>query len=147
MCIFGFLHCTQLDQFVTDLFLGLKRPFMCSIKLQLKGGNKNGTEHEDNRASKMFNRDCQLMGLTWLLARNKTAYIPTVSAVLRAVMYSAHPPHESKCSPDQENMPLAVDSLQFEKAQSSSSSPSRPQNVRAILVPFLPLIIFLSLFV
>lgn len=114
---------------------------------KLKGGNKNGTEHEENRASKMFNRDCQLMGLTWLLARNKTAYIPTVSAVLRAVMYSAHPPHESKCSPDQENMPLAVDSLQFEKAQSSSSSPSRPQNVRAILVPFLPLIILFSLFV
>ncbi|KAM7277253.1 hypothetical protein ACFE04_019119 [Oxalis oulophora] len=86
---------------------------------KVKGGNnKNGTK-EDSRASKMFNKDCQLMGLTWLLARNKTAYIPTVSAVLRAIMYSAHP-HESKCSPDQENMPLAVDSLQFEKDQSAS---------------------------
>ncbi|GAY60708.1 hypothetical protein CUMW_204090 [Citrus unshiu] len=115
---------------------------------KLKGGSKNGTaEHEDNRASKMFSRDCQLMGLTWLLARNKTAYIPTVSAVLRAIMYSSHPPHESKCSPDQENMPLAVDSLQFEKTQSSSSSPSRPQNVRAVLVPFLSLIILFSLLV
>jgi len=40
-------------------------------------------------------------------------------------MYSTHPPVlESKCSPDQENMPLAVDSLQFEKTQSSSSSRS-----------------------
>ena len=57
----------------------------------------------------MLNRDCQLMGLTWLLARNKTAYIPTVSAVLRAIMYSAHP-QEYRCSPDEENMPLAVDS-------------------------------------
>ncbi|KAI8010694.1 putative GPI-anchored protein [Camellia lanceoleosa] len=78
----------------------------------LKGEGKNVSEEEDgdNRASKMLNRDCQLMGLTWLLARNKTAYIPTVSAVLRAIMYSAHPPQESKCSPDQENMPLAVDS-------------------------------------
>ncbi|KAJ6349059.1 hypothetical protein OIU77_006615 [Salix suchowensis] len=91
---------------------------------------KNETQDKstrDERASKMFERDCQLMGLTWLLARNKTAYIPTVSAVLRAIMYTTHPPvHESKCSPDQENMPLAVDSLQFEKTQSSSSSRLTP---------------------
>ena len=79
----------------------------------------------------MFNRDCQLMGLTWLLARNKTVYIPTVSAVLRAIMYSAHPPHQSKCSPDQENMPLAVDSLQFDKASSAppSAFPTLPLSV------------------
>lgn len=88
------------------------------IHAQLKG-NKKENKDNDQRARKMFNRDCQLMGLTWLLGRNKTAYIPTVSAVLRAIMYSAHP-HQSKCSPDQENMPLAVDSLQFDKAHASS---------------------------
>lgn len=77
----------------------------------------------------MFNRDCQLMGLTWLLTRNKTAYIPTVSAVLRAIMYSAHP-HESKCSPDQENMPLAVDSLQFDQGNARSS----PLNLRVTFI-------------
>ncbi|KAL7610089.1 hypothetical protein Lser_V15G11098 [Lactuca serriola] len=97
----------------------------CLGALQKLNEGKNGTRkshHEGgDRASKILTRDCQLMGLTWLLARNKTAYIPTVSAVLRAIMYSAHPPHESKCSPDQENMPLAVDSLQFEKSASSSS--------------------------
>ncbi|KAK7335530.1 hypothetical protein VNO80_27425 [Phaseolus coccineus] len=85
---------------------------------KIKGGKKESDESE--RAKKMFDRDCQLMALTWLLGRNKTAYIPTVSAVLRAVMYSAHP-HESKCSPDQDNMPLAVDSLQFETNQGSST--------------------------
>ncbi|XP_050384065.1 uncharacterized GPI-anchored protein At4g28100 [Argentina anserina] len=117
---------------------------------KLKGGTttsgKNGTSsRETSRASKMFNRDCQLMGLTWLLAKNKTAYIPTVSAVLRAIMYSAHPPHESTCSPDQENMPLAVDSLQFEKSSSSALSIS-PASV--FLFPVVPLIIVLvSLFV
>ncbi|KAI3698279.1 hypothetical protein L2E82_41693 [Cichorium intybus] len=97
----------------------------CLGALQKLNEGKNGTRkshHEGgDRASKILTRDCQLMGLTWLLARNKTAYIPTVSAVLRAIMYSAHPPHESTCSPDQENMPLAVDSLQFEKSASSSS--------------------------
>lgn len=87
---------------------------------QLKENKSERKESE--RARKMFNRDCQLMALTWLLGRNKTAYIPTVSAVLRAVMYSAHP-HESKCSPDQENMPLAVNSLQFDKSQAPPPSP------------------------
>ncbi|PIM97282.1 hypothetical protein CDL12_30249 [Handroanthus impetiginosus] len=106
-------------------------------KLNVEG--KNGTKREEegdggDRASKMLSRDCQLMGLTWLLARNKTAYIPTVSAVLRAIMYSAHPPHESTCSPDQENMPLAVDSLQFEKSDPSSASN---------IIPFLPLILII----
>ncbi|XP_020256446.1 LOW QUALITY PROTEIN: uncharacterized GPI-anchored protein At4g28100-like [Asparagus officinalis] len=65
----------------------------------------------------------QLMGLTWLLAKNKTLYIPTVSAVLRAVLYSSHPPTQPyKCSPDQEKMPLAVDSLVIQKTESSSSA-------------------------
>ncbi|KAI4334037.1 hypothetical protein L6164_018777 [Bauhinia variegata] len=113
----------------------------CLGALQKLKGYKNGTRvmGGSDRVTKMFNRDCQLMGLTWLLARNKTAYIPTVSAVLRAIMYSAHP-HESKCSPDQENMPLAVDSLQFEKAQ-ASSLPS------TFWLPLLPLIILLTPFV
>ncbi|GFZ05596.1 hypothetical protein Acr_17g0011680 [Actinidia rufa] len=108
----------------------------------LKGEGKNGSTEGSDRASKMFGRDCQLMGLTWLLARNKTAYIPTVSAVLRAIMYSAHPPHESTCSPDQENMPLAVDSLQFEKADSSSFGPSP---VATFWFPFFPLMILVWL--
>ncbi|KAL7000235.1 hypothetical protein U1Q18_001383 [Sarracenia purpurea var. burkii] len=111
---------------------------------KLKGEGKNGSSDDGgDRASKMFGRDCQLMGLTWLLARNKTAYIPTVSAVLRAIMYSAHPPHQSKCSPDQENMPLAVDSLQFEKADSSSSPPAQ---MTGRGFPFLPLIILAFVF-
>ncbi|XP_043709181.1 uncharacterized GPI-anchored protein At4g28100-like [Telopea speciosissima] len=110
------------------------------------GGEKRSSDADDDgdeRASKMFSRDCQLMGLTWLLARNKTTYIPTVSAVLRAMMYSAHPPHQSKCSPDQENMPLAVDSLQFQRLDSSHASAPPPFRLPSIILlfSFLPLII------
>ncbi|CAA3023859.1 uncharacterized GPI-anchored At4g28100 [Olea europaea subsp. europaea] len=125
----------------------------CLVALQkLTGDGKNVTKQLDrennNRASKMLSRDCQLMGLTWLLALNKTAYIPTVSAVLRATMYSANPPHESKCSPDQENMPLAVNSLQFEKYDSASSRlASTKFPIARSLIPLLPLIILGSLFV
>ncbi|KAE8670122.1 RNA-directed DNA polymerase [Hibiscus syriacus] len=109
---------------------------------KLKGGHNKQDRSTTERANKMFSRDCQLMGLTWLLARNKTAYIPTVSAVLRAIMYSTHP-HESKCSPDQENMPLAVDSLQFEKAQSSApiSPPLWASSAAALILP--PMILVL----
>ncbi|KAI6672871.1 hypothetical protein NL676_000777 [Syzygium grande] len=114
----------------------------CLGSLQkLKGGYKNVTTDQESseRARNMFDRDCQLMGLTWLLARNKTAYIPTVSAVLRALMYSSRPPHQSTCSPDQENMPLAVDSLQLEEAQ-SSSPPPLPS------FPLLPLLMLAAVF-
>ncbi|KAF7144732.1 hypothetical protein RHSIM_Rhsim04G0062300 [Rhododendron simsii] len=89
----------------------------------------------------------KLMGLTWLLERNKTAYIPTVSAVLRAIMYSGHPPpqqEEPKCSPDHDNMPLAVDSLLFEKASASSSPSLRPATA-AFWFPILPLVMLVGL--
>lgn len=113
----------------------------CLESLEKLKGGENGSRDGNDRATKMFSRDCQLMGLTWLLARNKTAFIPTVSAVLRAIMYTAHPPHQSKCSPDQENMPLAVDSLQFQKAEDQSSS-TAPQ----ISSPHLPLLLLLTTF-
>ncbi|KAF8411245.1 hypothetical protein HHK36_003792 [Tetracentron sinense] len=111
---------------------------------KVKGKEKNGTGERKDRASKMFRRDCQLMGLTWLLARNKTAYIPTVSAVLRAILYSAYPAHQAKCSPDQENMPLAFDSLQFERLHSSSSSSPASPTLSILSFPILPLFIFYS---
>lgn len=92
---------------------------------KVKGGGGGG-----ERVARMMDRDCRLMGLTWLLGRNKTVYIPTVSAVLRAILYSVHPPTPPYgCSPDQENMPLAVDSVQVQRAAAvvfSSVSRSAP---------------------
>lgn len=133
------LHCAKINSYIhfsllTFSFLNFFSfgVLTCWFGAQLKG--VNGTKEGSDRASKMFSRDCQLMGLTWLLAKNKTAYIPTVSAVLRAIMYSSHP-HQSQCSPDQENMPLAVDSLQFQKLDGSSSSSIAPS-----LSPFLTLL-------
>eukprot|EP00253_Pinus_taeda_P031267 PITA_31267 len=93
----------------------------CLKALQkLKGRPGNNGDHSD-RASKMYNRDCKLMGLTWLLAKNKTAYIPTVSAVLRALMYSTYTPNQPTCSPDRENMPLALDSLELDHVSSAAT--------------------------
>ncbi|KAM0943921.1 putative SPARK domain-containing protein [Dioscorea sansibarensis] len=91
--------------------------------------NKNEKEKSETRSGRMMKRDCQLMGLTWLLTRNRTAFIPTVSAVLRAILYTNHPQQYTTytCSPDQENMPLAVDSLQFRNLDSSSSASYYPR--------------------
>ncbi|OAY82090.1 putative GPI-anchored protein, partial [Ananas comosus] len=95
----------------------------CIQSLQKVKGQVGGGGMEEERGRWMMGRDCQLMGLTWLLARNKTAFIPTVSAVLRAMLYTTHPPSSAaKCSPDQENMPLAVDSLQFQHLNSADDS-------------------------
>ncbi|KAF0905096.1 hypothetical protein E2562_000899 [Oryza meyeriana var. granulata] len=110
----------------------------CVQSLQKLKGNVSREVAGGDRARRMLGRDCQLMGLTWLLAKNKTVYIPTVSAVLRAMLYSARPTESAtaggappRCSPDQENMPLAVDSLQFERTSTTSSAAAAPP--RAIL--------------
>ncbi|KAG8099689.1 hypothetical protein GUJ93_ZPchr0013g33914 [Zizania palustris] len=98
----------------------------CVQSLQKLKGNESREVAGGDRERRMLGRDCQLIGLTWLLAKNKTVYIPTVSAVLRAMLYIPRPAELAgappRCSPDQENMPLAVDSLQFERASSATSS-------------------------
>ncbi|GLJ32567.1 hypothetical protein SUGI_0655020 [Cryptomeria japonica] len=114
-------------------FQGCTQCLRALDKLKGRQGRNGGISE---RTSRMYNRDCELMGLTWLLAKNKTAYIPTVSAVLRAVMYTDHPLRESQCSPDQENMPLAVDSDELQ--QSAATTPTMP-----LLLPLLPLLLML----
>lgn len=109
--------------------------------MQLKGNvSREVSGAGGDRARRMLGRDCQLMGLTWLLAKNKTAYIPTVSAVLRAMLYTARPTESGsggaapRCSPDQENMPLAVDSLQFERTGSTTGSAAANATPRGALL-------------
>jgi hypothetical protein len=128
--------CNTLTAFLLEVSEQCVTNSVCPcFSLQLRGNVSREVSGGD-RAQRMLGRDCQLMGLTWLLAKNKTAYIPTVSAVLRAMLYAAHPTESGsgsgkrsssdgpapKCSPDQENMPLAVDSLQFEHSSTTSSA-------------------------
>lgn len=73
-----------------------------------KGGN--GTKSEA-RTSKMQSRECELMGLTWLLHKNRDAYISTVTKVMRALMMNPQDSDPRSCSLNSDGMPLAVDSL------------------------------------
>ncbi|KAL2478936.1 hypothetical protein Fot_47950 [Forsythia ovata] len=89
----------------------------------LKEDKAGHTNKSDERTSKMHNRDCELMGLTWLLNKNRTAYIHTVSAVLRALMMSTGDASDPQfCSLNSDGMPLAVDSSEINDQNSSSIS-------------------------
>lgn len=69
----------------------------------------------------MHNQDCELMGLTWLLNKDRSAYIHTVSAVLRALMMNTNEASDPTfCSLNSDGMPLAVDSSQIDDQSSSN---------------------------
>ncbi|KAK9077535.1 hypothetical protein SSX86_005872 [Deinandra increscens subsp. villosa] len=71
------------------------------------------TNKSEERSSKMHKEDCELMGLTWLLGKNRSAYIHTVSGVLRATMMKTE-----SCT---DGLPLAVDSTEINASYASSS--------------------------
>lgn len=87
------------------------------------------------RNSSVKATDCELIGLMWLLDINKTFYIPTVSAVLRALIFNDHP--TKACSPDTANMPLALDYSEI----LLSSSPKLVLESRSWVMPTMLLIV------
>ncbi|KAJ1437808.1 putative GPI-anchored protein [Sesbania bispinosa] len=86
----------------------------------LRKKNSNSSKSED-RTTKIHNKDCELMGLTWLLAKNRTAYIHTVSGVLRALMLSSDGSDPQSCTLNSDGMPLAVDSSEMSDESSSTN--------------------------
>ena len=89
--------------------------------MQLNENKTSKSSKSEERNNKMHNRDCELMGLTWLLAKNRSAYIHTVSAVLRAIMMSKDGSSPKSCSLNSDGMPLAVNSFEI------NSQPSIPR--------------------
>ncbi|KAG1342716.1 putative GPI-anchored protein [Cocos nucifera] len=91
------------------------------------------------------NRECQLMGVTWLLSKNRTHYLPAVTSVLRALMAAdatgaASDP--TSCSLPHDSMPLAVDSAQIDGQAASSAvfqSPLTSNPLRLLII--IPLIL------
>ncbi|XP_008787927.2 uncharacterized GPI-anchored protein At4g28100-like [Phoenix dactylifera] len=87
-------------------------------------------------------RECQLMGLTWLLSKNRTHYLNAVTSVLRALMAAdaagATADHSS-CSLPHDSMPLAVDSAQIDGKAASCAILRSPltSNPLLLLVPLL----------
>ncbi|KAH6801786.1 GPI-anchored protein [Perilla frutescens var. frutescens] len=93
----------------------------CLNSLYLLNGERTGRSNKTERTSKMHNRDCELMGLTWLLNKDRSAYIHTVSAVLRALMMNTDDESDPTfCSLNSDGMPLAVDSSEINNQSSST---------------------------
>ncbi|KAL4574623.1 hypothetical protein LXL04_021458 [Taraxacum kok-saghyz] len=113
----------------------------CLKTLHLLNNGVNRSKSEE-RKNKMHNEDCEVMGLTWLLAKNRSAYIHTVSGVLRAIMMTDSNSNSNSipesCTLNSDGMPLAVDSSEIN--DSSLSSIPFP------LPPFLLFCIFLLSF-
>lgn len=82
-----------------------------TFSLQLTGNASDPGESED-RTARMRSKDCHLMGLTWLLSKNRTAYIHIASNVLRAIMMSPDGSNPQSCTLGSDGLPLAVDSVE-----------------------------------
>uniref|UniRef100_A0A1D1YRD6 Putative GPI-anchored protein At4g28100 n=1 Tax=Anthurium amnicola TaxID=1678845 RepID=A0A1D1YRD6_9ARAE len=102
---------------------------------QLKEGGGGGGE---SGAKLGRERDCQLMGLTWLLARNRTLYLPAVTRVLRAFVLTPGGARPLSCTLAPDGMPLAVDSADLYDPDASSSP-----HLRRRFVPRSPLFLCL----
>ncbi|CAA7410331.1 unnamed protein product [Spirodela intermedia] len=84
------------------------------------GGNETG----GSRGPKLGHAgDCELLGITWLLARNRTLYLPAITGVLRALLLAAGDGHPLSCTVASDGKPLAVDSADLDDSISSSARP------------------------
>ncbi|CAK8579725.1 unnamed protein product [Lathyrus sativus] len=102
-------------------FPGLGGCSKCLHSLYLLRKKTSNSSKTGDRTTKIHNKDCELMGLTWLLAKNRTAYIHTVSLVLRALMLSPDGSDPQSCTLNSDGMPLAVDSSEMYDQSSSTN--------------------------
>ncbi|KAI4351004.1 hypothetical protein L6164_005398 [Bauhinia variegata] len=121
-------------------FPGLGGCSKCLKSLNLLNSKKkaSNTSKSEDRTTKIRNKDCELMGLTWLLAKNRTAYVHTVTGVLRALMLSTDGSVPLSCTLNSDGMPLAVDSSELSDSSSS-------HNLQAPIFLFLLLLSLLLL--
>ncbi|XP_020216257.1 uncharacterized GPI-anchored protein At4g28100 [Cajanus cajan] len=93
----------------------------CLNSLYLLNKKTSNSSKAEDRTTKIHNKACEIMGLTWLLAKNRTAYMHTVSAVLRALMLNTDGSYPQSCSLNSDGMPLAVDSSEISDHSSSTA--------------------------
>ncbi|KAK7314632.1 hypothetical protein VNO77_33159 [Canavalia gladiata] len=118
-------------------FPGLGGCSKCLNSLYLLNKKTSNSSKAEDRTTKIHNKDCELMGLTWLLAKNRTAYMHTVSGVLRALMLNTDDGSDPQsCSLNSDGMPLAVDSSEISD-HSSSTNLYPPFSISLLLLSLL----------
>ncbi|CAN4098283.1 unnamed protein product [Withania somnifera] len=133
------------DCFSSNGYAGIAGCSNCLNSLYLLSDSRlENTSITNDRNSKLRSRGCQMMGLTWLLNKNTSGYIHTVSAVLRALMMSEDDSDPQSCMLNSDGLPLAVDSSEI---NDQSSVTSLHPSVYCYLLPFvLAYINFIALF-
>lgn len=133
------------DCFSSNGYAGIAGCSKCLSSLYLLSDSRLvNTSTADDRSSKLRSRGCQMMGLTWLLNKNTSGYIHTVSTVLRALMMSEDGSDPQSCTLNSDGLPLAVDSSEI---NDQSSVTSLHASVYCYLLPFfLAYINFIALF-
>lgn len=111
--------------------------------MQLNNKKTSNSSKSEDRTTKMHNKDCQLMGLTWLLVKNRMAYIHTVTAVIRAMMMSTDGADPQSCTLNSDGLPLAVDSSEISN-NSWSISHQAPVYSSIALICLLHLLLIVS---
>ncbi|CAI8594971.1 unnamed protein product [Vicia faba] len=114
-------------------FQGLEGCSKCLNSLYLLNKKASNSSKED-RTAKIHNNDCELMGLTWLLSKNWTPYIHTVTDILRTLLLNNDGSKPKSCTLNSNGMPLAVDSSEIINEQSSSTNLQPPMSLSLLLV-------------
>ena len=96
--------------------------------MQLNPKNVSRSQ-QANKEARDNDRECQLMGLTWLLSKNRTRYLPTATSVLRAYMAVPDPAAggPASCSVPRDEMPFAVGSDEINDGGDSSAMTVKSQ--------------------
>ncbi|XP_058726779.1 uncharacterized GPI-anchored protein At4g28100-like [Vicia villosa] len=125
--------CLSGDKHVNG-FQGLGGCSMCLNSLYLLNKKTSNSSKEQDRTAKIHNKDCELMGLTWLLSKNQTTYVHTVTDVLRALLLNNDGSKPQSCTLNSDGMPLAVYSSEIINEHSSSTNLQPPMFFSLLLV-------------
>ncbi|CAL9203065.1 unnamed protein product [Musa hybrid cultivar] len=111
------------------------------LKAKEKQGGSSNLSIPGKAAAAAHERECQLMGLTWLLSKNRTLFLPTATSVLEALMAAedADGSHPASCSLSLDEVPLAVRSHQIHGHGGSFAVPPSSLFYLLLLLTLLPI--------
>ncbi|RWW67523.1 hypothetical protein BHE74_00025045 [Ensete ventricosum] len=132
---------------LTSLSLNSLFSFDLCVLWQLKSEEKRGIGNAtrwDKKAGPTQDRECQLMGLTWLLSKNRTHFLPAATSVLRVLMAAdgVGGPDPTSCTLSLDDMPLAVGSDQIDSRGGSCAVRSLPLFQLFLLTTFVLFALF-----